>query len=78
METVCPASIVVAFGVMVAGLGRNRGASSKTIMTPQTMITARKTFRIRLSNEGKGHDEPDLRDLKLYEDVKALRALPYV
>ena len=61
METGCPASIVVADGVMVAGLGRNRGTNRTTITIPMTIMTAMKTFRRMLSNEGKKQPNQALR-----------------
>jgi hypothetical protein len=66
METCCPLSTLTIEGVMVAGLGKNRGMNRKAIMTAQITTTTMKTFRRMLSREGIEHPKIDLRDLKLY------------
>jgi hypothetical protein len=52
IETVCPPSIVVSEGVMVAGLGRKRGRSRKIAITAVITMTAIRIFTRMLSTEG--------------------------
>lgn len=68
MAPVCPESSTVVDGVTVAGLGRNRGATSTTMTITPTTMTAMKILNRMLSAEGNAPFWTRLGDLSISKE----------